>query len=80
MYKFDIMKKYLLLLIGLTLLSCGGSDDNSSPNEIINEADSYFQTIEINGSQREYIVYVPNSVEGVANVPILFMFHGTTSL
>ena len=27
-YKFDIMKKLLLLLIGLTVISCGGSDDD----------------------------------------------------
>ena len=27
-YKLDIMKKLLLLLIGLTVISCGGSDDD----------------------------------------------------
>ena len=29
-YKLDIMKKLLLLFIGLTVISCGGSDDDSS--------------------------------------------------
>ncbi len=42
-----------------------------------NVAGTYNHTIEVDGVSREYIVYVPTSAEGLAEVPLLFMIHGT---
>lgn len=67
--------KYCFLTIALIFGSC---NNNNPPYEIKNIAGTYFQTIDVNGDQREYIVYVPNSAKDIGNVPVLFMFHGTT--
>ena len=69
--KFDFIKNSYYQIC-LTLKFCKDTNDTSLPKEIINAADTFFQTFDIKESQREYIVYPSNSVNGVTSVPIFF--------
>jgi len=70
------MKKSILYFVILTaiLSSCKKDDvnDNSESCYINTNA----QSILHDGINREYVLYIPNSYDGVSAVPVLFNFHG----
>lgn len=82
------MKK-TILIIGAFLLIAGCSKeqlDNNKDNTIKpadstvvkNKAGTYQRTIKTSdGQNREFIVYIPKSVENKKKVPVLFVIHGT---
>ena len=74
------MKKILFILTIFFVITGCKKDSPSSdqPSTLIkNVPGTYNKTININGTQRQYIVYVPQRVSGTSKVPVLFMIHGT---
>lgn len=74
------MNKLLFILtLSLAVSGCKKDDPGSDPpvSLIENVPGTYHKTLAINGNQRQYIVYVPQSVAGTTKVPALFMIHGT---
>lgn len=45
---------------------------------VSNTPGKYVHTLELEGSKRELIVYVPEKARGTAPVPVVFMIHGTS--
>ncbi|MCB9550139.1 MAG: prolyl oligopeptidase family serine peptidase [Myxococcales bacterium] len=43
-----------------------------------NVAGRFDRTLDVDGAERSFIVYVPEAAEGPAPVPVVFMFHGTS--
>ena len=68
-------KSIILLTILLTILSACSKDDGNDKS-----ASCYLNTnsqiIQHDGVNREYVLYIPNSYDGVSAVPMLFNFHG----
>lgn len=69
-------------LTALVLLAFGCSSERGSPIDSqaapVNVAGKHTSTLTVMGLERELIVYVPDKAAGVANVPVVFMFHGTS--
>ncbi|HEB56047.1 MAG TPA: hypothetical protein ENI98_07040 [Gammaproteobacteria bacterium] len=68
-------KQAMTLFLLSNLIACGGGDDTPGPS---NTAGKHEHVLELEDMQREFIVYVPEQVATMQNVPLLFMFHGTT--
>lgn len=72
----SLMKKFVVLYaIMLTILSSCKKDDASIKSKS-NYNNTNVQSIFYDGLNREYILYVPSSYDGLAEVPLLFNFHG----
>ena len=68
-------KSIILLAISLTILSaCSKDEGNDKSASCYLNTNSQF--IQHDGVNREYILLVPNSYDGVSAVPMLFNFHG----
>ena len=68
-------KSIILLTILLTILSaCSKDEGNDKSASCYLNTNSQF--IQHDGVNREYILFVPNSYDGVSAVPMLFNFHG----
>ena len=52
-----------------------GGDASPAPTNVPGK---YVHTVDLEGSKREYIVYVPEKARGTTRVPVVFMFHGTS--
>ena len=68
-YKFDIMKKLLLLLIGLTVISCSGSDDDVEDNPIVGDwsTEITYNTVAMSGlpaERNEYFYFFSFKSDG----------------
>lgn len=74
------VKNFIFILTIFFVISGCQKDDPTTdlPSVLIeNIPGTFSKTLTINGSQRKYIVYVPQRVSGTAKVPVLFMIHGT---
>ena len=67
-----IWKSCGLSVLLLLLLACSGDDGSSTKNL----AGKYEQTLTLEGMEREFIVYVPESAEN-ETASVVFMLHGT---
>lgn len=72
-----MFNKFFVIIIAIVTLSIGCSDSESS-TPIDFEKIQGIQTLEHDGLTREYFLYVPDSYDGVDEVPLLFNFHGFT--
>lgn len=52
-----------------------GGSDGATPTNVPGK---HVHTLDLAGSKREYIVYVPTKAAGTTKVPVVFMFHGTS--
>jgi polyhydroxybutyrate depolymerase len=70
------MKKSILLFTVLLsiLISCKKDDVNDNLESCYTNTNA--QSIFHDGINREYVLYIPNSYNGVNPVPVLFNFHG----
>ncbi len=68
-------KSIILLAISLTILSACSKDegDDKSASCYLNTNPQFIQH---DGVNREYVLYAPNSYDGLSAAPILFNFHG----
>ena len=75
--KINMFKQLFLILTISILTGC------SKPTEttlVENIAGTYYRTLTTSdGEVREFIVYVPESVVSLQNVPVVFVIHGTNS-
>ena len=66
-----------MLLPMLLLMACSKSDDYQlAPNV---PTGKMTKELIVNGTTREYIIYVPENYNAITALPILFSFHGLTS-
>ena len=70
------MKKALLFLLILSSIvsSCSKDESINDPGACYSNTNA--QTIVHDGLDREYILYVPSSYDGLSAVPLMFNFHG----
>ena len=71
----NILNLILILYLGIINIGCN-EDSGKSFSESCMYGGANAETIEIDGELREYILYVPASYDGDANIPIIFNFHG----
>ena len=75
-----IMKRTImcyLMIPMLFIIACSKSDD---PQPVPNvQTGKVTKELIINGTTREYIIYVPENYTGTSSVPLLLSFHGLTS-
>ena len=70
-----LMTRLFFVTVALSsLFSCSGNDD--VPLDAPATTGLFTQTLSHNGITREYIVYVPDSYDGDASVPLMLNFHG----
>ena len=69
------MKKYLLITFFICSCSLELSDNDKTEDKGIIKNENGI-SIEHNGIEREYVLYVPNSYNDSSSVPLLFNFHG----
>jgi polyhydroxybutyrate depolymerase len=69
------MKKSILLFtMLLTILSSCSKDDVKDNSEAC-DSNTSAQSIVLDGINREYVLYIPNSYDGTSAVPVLLNFH-----
>lgn len=69
------MKKQLFFLALIaSLFACGKSDSEIPENQI--QKGKIQTDIDVNGTKRDYIIYIPQSYTGKEKYPLLFAFHG----
>lgn len=75
-----IMKRtimFYLMIPMLFIIACSKSDD---PEPVPNvQTRKVTKELIINGTTRDYIIYVPENYTGTSSVPLLLSFHGLTS-
>jgi len=81
LFKAFIEKKYLFLIMNKLVFATAFAFMFSSCDPKKNTSNSCIQnenteTLVLDGSVREYVLYVPNSYDDSMNVPVLFNFHG----
>jgi polyhydroxybutyrate depolymerase len=64
------------LLLTACLVGCGGGSGSGLASR--NVAGTYYETLNVDGVDREFIVYVPALAANTAKAPVVFMFHGTS--
>ncbi len=70
-----MLRRFFVAIVALSrLYSCSENDD--MPLEAPATTGLFTQTLNHNGTIREYIVYVPDSYDGDASVPLMLNFHG----
>ena len=72
--------KTILTLFLIPLLLFTSCDENDMPDIIPLEwqiGHNEFN-MEIDGSERNFLIHVPESYDGSEDVPLLFMLHGST--
>lgn len=69
------MRLYFVSIVALSgLCSCSGNDD--VPLDAPDATGLYTRTLSHNGVARQYILYVPDSLDGTSRVPLMLNFHG----
>lgn len=75
-----IMKRtimFYLMIPMLFIIACSKSD---GPEPVPNvQTGKVTKELIINGTTRDYIIYVPENYTGTSSVPLLLSFHGLTS-
>tara|TARA_B110000114_G_C15011694_1_gene365066 strand:+ start:90 stop:962 length:873 start_codon:yes stop_codon:yes gene_type:complete len=71
-----IIKFYILIPI-LLIIACSKSDDSQPAPNV--QTGKITKELIVNGTTREYIVYVPENYTGTSSLPLLISFHGLTS-
>ena len=61
----------------LLIIACSKSDDSQPVPNV--QTGKVTKELIINGTTREYIIYVPENYTGTSSVPLLLSFHGLTS-
>ena len=79
-------RKIIFYSLVLLLAACGKSDDAQiTPDDLIEYPIDLISTgkstkqINVNGTKRDYILYVPENYSGDTPLPLLFSFHGLRS-
>ena len=68
---------FYLMIPVLFIIACSKSDD---PQPVPNvQTGKVTKELIMNGTTREYIIYVPENYTGTSSVPLLLSFHGLTS-
>jgi polyhydroxybutyrate depolymerase len=70
------MKKSILLFTMLLTILNSCSKDDVKDNSEACDSNTSAQSIVLDGINREYVLYIPNSYDGTSAVPVLFNFHG----
>lgn len=69
------MRLYFVSIVALSILfSCSGNDD--VPLDAPDTTGLFTRTLSHNGVARQYILYVPDSLDGTSRVPLMLNFHG----
>jgi len=71
-----IIKFYILIPI-LLIIACSKSDDSQPVPNV--QTGKMTKELIVNGTTREYIIYVPENYTGTSSLPLLISFHGLTS-
>lgn len=71
-----IIKFYILIPI-LLIIACSKSDDSQPAPNV--QTGKITKELIVNGTTREYIVYVSENYTGTSSLPLLISFHGLTS-
>jgi polyhydroxybutyrate depolymerase len=72
------MKQLILLsILAVSLAACSQSDEEPSTPNV--PTGKFTKQIEVNGTTREYIIYIPETYTGNTSLPLLLSFHGLTS-
>ena len=61
----------------LLIIACSKSDDSQPVPNV--QTGKMTKELIVNGTTREYIIYVPENYTGTSSVPLLLSFHGLTS-
>ena len=70
-----MMRLFFVSLVALSgLISCSGNDD--VPLDAPDSAGLFTRTLSHNGVTRQYILYVPDSLDGTSRSPLMLNFHG----
>lgn len=84
------MKRVGVILIVATLVGCGGGGGNGGgdggPDPMgdggggngMNVAGRHDHSLDVDGLERTFIVYVPENAAGTTPVPVVFVLHGTS--
>lgn len=70
-----MIKRISIIILSVLILIGCNSDDDETMNS---NSDGDMQSIIVDGIQRKYILYVPNSYNESTPTPLLFNFHGFT--
>ena len=60
----------------LILYSCSAKKESAEKNLESCYSNTEIQSIFLNGESREYILYIPDSYDGVSTIPLVLNFHG----
>lgn len=73
--RVEMMNK-LVLILAMTMVSISCERNGNLEG---NQAGTFYQTLitDTDNQEREFIVYVPQKAEGIEEVPVLFVIHGT---
>ena len=66
----------LALTVFLFLNSCSDEKGGAEKNLESCYSNTEIQSISHNGKSREYILYIPDSYDGVSTIPLVLNFHG----
>ena len=70
-----MMRLFFVSVVALSILfSCSGNDD--VPLDAPDTTGLFTRTLSHNGVARQYILYVPDSLDGTSRVPLMLNFHG----
>ncbi|OUU19615.1 MAG: hypothetical protein CBC08_06665, partial [Flavobacteriaceae bacterium TMED48] len=64
------------LTVFLILYSCSTEKEGVEKNLESCYSNTEIQSIFFNGESREYILYIPDSYDGVSTIPLVLNFHG----
>lgn len=75
-----MIKKLLFLFISFSVFSCNKTEEIQITDPITNPnpiaTGKITTSIDVNGTEREYIIYIPENYTGNEALPLLFAFHG----
>ncbi|MBS2211279.1 hypothetical protein KEM09_07700 [Carboxylicivirga mesophila] len=75
------MHRISIFLLVILFACCSKDEQQATPDVPADEVQTGKMTKElvVNGTTREYIIYVPESYMGTSSLPLLLSFHGLTS-
>jgi polyhydroxybutyrate depolymerase len=68
---------FYILIPMLLIIACSKSDDSQPVPNV--QTGKMTKELIVNGTTREYIIYVPENYTGTSSLPLLLSFHGLTS-
>jgi len=66
---------FILFFFALSFSSCQ-EEEPAKPEETTTQEQLSTRSIVHDGTQREYVIFIPVSYDGIAEVPLMFNFHG----